>query len=440
MRLAADSLTGRVLAVVSRRSPGFRPPTESFRRVEDRVPTVIQPAPSASGGSDAPERPPTDTNRAAAPPGAAARQRRPSLGRRLLTSIQANRPRSLKQSEASVQKTAAKEAKAGHTDPGSRLAPPPRTPSSPPQQQDGPGPGARATFGAAQQGTAHGLLLAIAVQGFGGANSALKRHLREAMTRLVYEAAAAAELRPEGWRTQEGGDSLLALLPPDTPAPTLVDTFMRHLHAGLRPFNRERVRQAALRLRVAVHQGLVSIDAHGFVGQAVDTAVRIADSAALRTALAEAPDADLAVGVSDAIFGDVVRGLATGIRPDEFRQVLLEQKQYRGKAWIWVPGSSPQAPETRPGDAVDAVTSKGSRIVSDDFTIRAGPVHGSRGVDAFTAGLLQRIRATEADLLRARQEGDDFLIEVEEAELADLRRLAAERGVEVGDRWSGSNE
>ncbi|MER8009743.1 hypothetical protein [Streptomyces sp. NPDC094149] len=61
-------------------------------------------------------------------------------------------------------------------------------------------------------------------------------------------------------------------------------------------------------------------------------------------------------------------------------------------------------------------------------------------MDAFTAGLLQRIRATEADLLRARQEGDDFLIEVEEAELADLRRLAAERGVEVGDRWSGSNE
>ncbi|MEU3839722.1 hypothetical protein AB0E88_06760 [Streptomyces sp. NPDC028635] len=53
-------------------------------------------------------------------------------------------------------------------------------------------------------------------------------------------------------------------------------------------------------------------------------------------------------------------------------------------------------------------------------------------MDAFTAGLLQRIRATESDLSRARDEGDDFLIDVEQGELDDLRRLAAEHGVEVG--------
>ncbi|MDX2680658.1 MULTISPECIES: hypothetical protein [Streptomyces] len=53
-------------------------------------------------------------------------------------------------------------------------------------------------------------------------------------------------------------------------------------------------------------------------------------------------------------------------------------------------------------------------------------------MDAFTTGLLQRIRATESDLTRARDEGDDFLAEVEQAELDDLRRLAAEHGVEVG--------
>jgi hypothetical protein len=53
-------------------------------------------------------------------------------------------------------------------------------------------------------------------------------------------------------------------------------------------------------------------------------------------------------------------------------------------------------------------------------------------MDAFTAGLLQRIRTTESDLTRARDEGDDFLVEVEQSELDDLRRLAAEHGVEVG--------
>lgn len=52
-------------------------------------------------------------------------------------------------------------------------------------------------------------------------------------------------------------------------------------------------------------------------------------------------------------------------------------------------------------------------------------------MDAFTAGILQRIRSTESDLDRARLTGDDFLVEVEQAELDDLRRLAAEHGVQV---------
>ncbi|MEU5159027.1 hypothetical protein AB0G74_05365 [Streptomyces sp. NPDC020875] len=53
-------------------------------------------------------------------------------------------------------------------------------------------------------------------------------------------------------------------------------------------------------------------------------------------------------------------------------------------------------------------------------------------MDAFTDGLLERIKAAETDLDLARETGDDFLAEVELAELEDLRRLAAEHGVEVG--------
>ncbi|MCQ4207636.1 MULTISPECIES: hypothetical protein [Streptomyces] len=52
-------------------------------------------------------------------------------------------------------------------------------------------------------------------------------------------------------------------------------------------------------------------------------------------------------------------------------------------------------------------------------------------MDAFTAGLLQRIKAAESDLTRARESGDDFLAEVEQGELDDLHRLAAEHGVEI---------
>jgi hypothetical protein len=52
-------------------------------------------------------------------------------------------------------------------------------------------------------------------------------------------------------------------------------------------------------------------------------------------------------------------------------------------------------------------------------------------MDAFTTGILQRIHSTETDLRKARETGDDYLVEVEQSELEDLRRLAAENGVDV---------
>ncbi|MEW1656181.1 MULTISPECIES: hypothetical protein [unclassified Streptomyces] len=53
-------------------------------------------------------------------------------------------------------------------------------------------------------------------------------------------------------------------------------------------------------------------------------------------------------------------------------------------------------------------------------------------MDAFTTAILQRIRNTEADLVRARESGDDLLVDVDLAELEDLQRLAEEHGVRYG--------
>ena len=55
-------------------------------------------------------------------------------------------------------------------------------------------------------------------------------------------------------------------------------------------------------------------------------------------------------------------------------------------------------------------------------------------MDAFITGITQRIRSTESGLSLARETGDDYLAEVEQAELEDLRRIAAEHGVEVDAR------
>ena len=50
-------------------------------------------------------------------------------------------------------------------------------------------------------------------------------------------------------------------------------------------------------------------------------------------------------------------------------------------------------------------------------------------MDAFTAGLLQRIKTTESDLTRAREAGDDFLADVEQITFSGA--YAAKRGQRV---------
>ncbi|WP_369169141.1 hypothetical protein AB5J49_15020 [Streptomyces sp. R28] len=70
---------------------------------------------------------------------------------------------------------------------------------------------------------------------------------------LLDSAAATAGLDREAWVTQEGGDSLFAVLPADASEPALVDDFMRALDAGLRAFNVGQGQRPWLRLRAAVH-------------------------------------------------------------------------------------------------------------------------------------------------------------------------------------------
>jgi hypothetical protein len=64
-------------------------------------------------------------------------------------------------------------------------------------------------------------------------------------------------------------------------------------------------------------------------------------------------------------------------------------------------------------------------------TLRVNGVDEGAHMSAFTTGILQRIHTTESDLRKARETGDEFLAEVEQSELEDLQRLAAEHGVDV---------
>ncbi|MEU0008999.1 hypothetical protein ABZ079_33230 [Streptomyces sp. NPDC006314] len=182
------------------------------------------------------------------------------------------------------------------------------------------------------------LLLAVDAKGYGGVDVVTQRQLQDAIQRLLGESATAAGLARERWQTQVGGDSVFAVLPEGTSEPDLVDPFMRHLDAGLREFNRNRVREAWLRLRAAVHFGTASPAANGFEGRGPVEIGRMLDSKVLRTALAAAPDACLALAVSATVFNDVIGEAYTTIRAQDFGEVRIAEKEYVGRAWIWVPG------------------------------------------------------------------------------------------------------
>ncbi|MDR3082389.1 MAG: hypothetical protein LBV60_15930 [Streptomyces sp.] len=242
------------------------------------------------------------------------------------------------------------------------------------------------------------LLLAVDAKGYGGVDVLTQRLFQETIDRLLSEAAEETGLQHDSWVTQEGGDSVLAVLPEGASEPDLVDPFMRRLDAGLRGFNHGRLPEAWLRLRAAVHFGTASPAPVGFVGRAPVEIGRILDSRPLRAALDTAVDSCLAVAVSGAVFNDVVQEAYTTFRTQEFRKVRIQQKEYRGHAWLWVPGvdlrtvdlgdgtdlgegDSGQVQNASGGevDAVrppDAPAASGGSVV----TVNYGTVHAERAV------------------------------------------------------------
>lgn len=99
-----------------------------------------------------------------------------------------------------------------------------------------------------------------------------------------------------------------------------------------------------LRLRIAVHDGHVLTDAHGFTGDDINHAFRLLDAHATRAVLAANPAADAVLVVSDAVHYGVIRHGYEGIDPAAWQPVRVHAKETRTRAWVYLPGL-PQQPE-----------------------------------------------------------------------------------------------
>ncbi|MGW4499836.1 hypothetical protein ACWENR_14655 [Micromonospora sp. NPDC004336] len=162
-----------------------------------------------------------------------------------------------------------------------------------------------------------------------------QKHFRE----LLHGAAGDVGLDRVAWTTQQAGDGELAILPRDVAESRVIGRFVPELNRRLRGYNSSRVPAARIRLRIAVHQGLVHLDgANGFPGNAVVFVCRLCEAEPVKKALAAFPDAGVALIVSTEIYRDVVTEYPEEMRPERFRRVEVAHpdKGFREDAWLCV--------------------------------------------------------------------------------------------------------
>lgn len=180
------------------------------------------------------------------------------------------------------------------------------------------------------------LCLAVDAKGYGARDGVAQYDVQRDLSKVLPEAAAAAGLDRSQWHIQPQGDGEIALLPAGQPEPLVVDDFVRELDACLALLNYEKRPETRLRLRVAVHFGVAYEAPGGFAGGGIVVTARLLASVGLHRALDNAADADVAVALSDRVYTETVLQRHTSLRPNQFTQIEVREKEYAGSAWIRV--------------------------------------------------------------------------------------------------------
>ncbi|AXX27959.1 hypothetical protein APASM_0594 [Actinosynnema pretiosum subsp. pretiosum] len=147
------------------------------------------------------------------------------------------------------------------------------------------------------------------------------------------------------WFERIDGDSATLSFGASVPkAFVLGDFVLRELAVALGHVNRSVSDAYRLRVRVAVDDGEAVVNHPQINGEPVVTTSRIIEAAPFRAAVANALDQDFGVIVSDQFHHEVVRSGDRGLDRIDFRRVDVEVKDFRGPAWVHVPGGCHCAP------------------------------------------------------------------------------------------------
>jgi hypothetical protein len=188
-------------------------------------------------------------------------------------------------------------------------------------------------------------LLVVDIEGFASPTRSdpLRVLLRQRLHELLEHALTAiGAVAGQVVMRRDLGDGLLVALQPTVSTGRLAHQAITELAQGLARHNQAADSTAArLRLRVAMHQGQLLQDLHGFTSQALTHAFRMIDAEVIRAALRSVPTAHLVVVISDPVH-HALTGRALGWQP-----IWLANKETIARCWIHLPGVYPQPPVAR---------------------------------------------------------------------------------------------
>lgn len=134
----------------------------------------------------------------------------------------------------------------------------------------------------------------------------------------------------------EPGKEQVALLPVGIDEPRVVSSLIDGLARAIAELNAA-CPAAALRLRLAFHEGVTVLAGDSFSGTPVDRVRELAADAHLRAALATDPRAGLAVLLSDPVFEGIDQCEDLVLPRSQFRRVDLGASGADRRAWIYAP-------------------------------------------------------------------------------------------------------
>ncbi|MGW5722078.1 hypothetical protein ACWEVP_38305 [Amycolatopsis sp. NPDC003865] len=183
----------------------------------------------------------------------------------------------------------------------------------------------------------HYTILAVDVEGF-NALGRTNRHrvaVRSGLYRAVEDALATSGVRWRGCHRIDLGDGVLVLAPGTYPKVVFGERVPQELARNLGAHNNGHAAEEQIRLRMALHAGEVTRDAHGFTGSAIIHAFRLLDSPAVKDALSGS-DGDIAVITSNWFYEEVIRHSKFADLAG-YVSVFAAVKETAARAWVHVP-------------------------------------------------------------------------------------------------------